>query len=125
MRHQITLLLLAAIGRACLGWAPPRPLARASARRFSAAAAAPPSATSPRVVVFTDMDETLIAKKSTGFVIKFLVAKRAWPRLLLLPCLVALLIPLSAILLAVVFAQLVVYMNWMNLLTHSCTHSWP
>ena len=93
MRHLITLLLLTAIGRACLGWAPPRPLPRASTRRFSAAAA--PAAAKEKVVVFTDMDETLIAKKSTGFVIKFLMAKRAWPRLLMLPCLVAVLIPLS------------------------------
>ena len=88
MRHQITLLLLAAIGRACLGWAPPRPLPRASTRRFSAAAA--PAAAKEKVVVFTDMDETLIASKSTGYIISFLVQYGAFLRL-------AVCLPLAAV----------------------------
>jgi len=48
-----------------------------------------------RSVVVTDMDETLIASKSTGYVINFLVQYRAYVRLMLLPVLVAVLIPLS------------------------------
>merc|ERR1711871_1071537 len=43
------------------------------------------------------MDETLISKKSTGYVIKFLVMYRAIFRLLLLPLLSATLIPLSKV----------------------------
>lgn len=51
------------------------------------ARARPPLA-SARTVVVTDMDETLISKKSTGYVINFLVKLRAF-RLLLVPLLAA------------------------------------
>jgi len=47
--------------------------------------------------VVTDMDETLISKKSTGYVVSFLVKYRAILRLLLLPLLSATLIPLSKV----------------------------
>jgi len=50
-----------------------------------------------RKVVVTDMDETLIASKSTGYVITFLVQYRAFVRLLLLPLLAPILIPLSKV----------------------------
>lgn len=47
-----------------------------------------------RTVVVTDMDETLISKKSTGYVISFLVRLRSI-RLLLVPLVAAVLIPVS------------------------------
>ncbi len=85
---------------------PARPLAiqppAAALSRCAAAGAARQSLRPPAVkmaaksrVVVTDMDETLIAHKSTGFVIKFLVYYRAYLRLLLVPFLAATLIPLS------------------------------
>ena len=43
------------------------------------------------------MDETLISKKSTGYVIRFLLKYRAIGRLLLLPLCFATLIPLSKV----------------------------
>lgn len=43
------------------------------------------------------MDETLIASKSTGYVVHFLVQYRVYARLMLLPVLVAVLIPLSKV----------------------------
>jgi len=52
-------------------------------------------ASAPRKVVVTDMDETLIASKSTGYVISFLVKYGAFVRLLILPLASAVLIPLS------------------------------
>ena len=55
------------------------------------------AASAPTSVVVTDMDETLISKKSTGFVVSFLKHYRAWLRLLLLPLLSATLIPLSKV----------------------------
>jgi len=55
------------------------------------------AAVSEPVTVVTDMDETLISKKSTGYIIKFLVKYRALLRLILLPLLSATLIPLSKI----------------------------
>jgi len=48
-------------------------------------------------VVVTDMDETLITKKSTGYVIKFLIMYRAFARLALLPLLFTILKLLSMI----------------------------
>ena len=50
-----------------------------------------------KTVVVTDMDETLICSKSTGYVINFLVQYKAWLRLAVtLPC-ALILIPLSKI----------------------------
>ena len=56
------------------------------------------TAASPtKTVVVTDMDETLICSKSTGYVINFLVQYKAWLRLAVtLPC-ALILIPLSKI----------------------------
>jgi hypothetical protein len=54
--------------------------------RGPVACAAPPAAT--RKVVVTDMDETLISKKSTGYVITFLLKSRSF-RILLVPFLAA------------------------------------
>ncbi|KAL1529793.1 hypothetical protein AB1Y20_000726 [Prymnesium parvum] len=51
----------------------------------------------PKTVVVTDMDETLISSKSTGFVIKFLIHYKAYLRLAVaLPC-ALFLIPLSKV----------------------------
>lgn len=65
--------------------------ARATPPPLALAAAAP---TPSRTVVVTDMDETLISKKSTGYVIAFLRRLRA-VRILLVPLLAAVLIPIS------------------------------
>lgn len=59
----------------------PQPLGRTRVRSF----------------VVTDMDETLISKTSTGYVIRFLVAYRAYARLALVPAFAVLLWPLSKI----------------------------
>lgn len=63
-------------------------------------AAAVPAMVAPaasRTVVVTDMDETLIASKSTGYVIKFLMYHKAFLRLAVaLPC-ALFLIPLSKV----------------------------
>jgi len=50
-----------------------------------------------RTVVVTDMDETLISKKSTGYIIKFLVQCRAYLRLFFSLPLALFLIPLSKV----------------------------
>ena len=51
-----------------------------------------------RHVVVTDMDETLISKKSTSYIVKFLVAYRAFIRLVFcLPPAMLILVPLSKI----------------------------
>ena len=55
------------------------------------------AASESKTVVVTDMDETLITSKSTGYVIKFLVHYKAFLRLAVtLPC-ALFLIPLSKV----------------------------
>jgi len=53
----------------------------ASVARPPPRAVAVQQATAPRTVVVTDMDETLIASKSTGYIIQFLVNYGAFLRL--------------------------------------------
>lgn len=55
------------------------------------------AAAAARNVVVTDMDETLISKKSTGYVIKFLVQMKCFLRLLCTLPLALVLIPLSKV----------------------------
>ena len=71
-----------------------RPLAATvtlSAQRGCAIAQQPAS----RQVVVTDMDETLITKKSTGYIIKFLFMYGAYIRLFFFLWIGAILIPIS------------------------------
>jgi len=71
-----------------------RPLtARFAAGRVRAPVACVAAA---RTVVVTDMDETLISKKSTGYIITFLVKLRSL-RIVLVPLLAAVLIPISKV----------------------------
>ena len=83
------LLALALRASALIG---PLPLRCASS---IAPTRAPLAALAARSAVVTDMDETLISKKSTGFVIEFCKQKRAFVRLAFALPLALLLIPLS------------------------------
>lgn len=65
-----------------------RQLSGARFARGPVACAAAPAAAVSRTVVVTDMDETLISKKSTGYVIAFLLKSRSL-RILLVPLLAA------------------------------------
>ena len=85
------LLALALRAAALVGPLPSRPLRCTSI----APTRAPLAALSARSAVVTDMDETLISKKSTGFVIEFCKQKRAFVRLAFALPLALLLIPLS------------------------------
>jgi len=84
------------------------PLCTRAARSCAAAAAAAASATrsglpaasapaAPRQIVVTDMDETLIRNKSTGYVIAFLLHCRCYLRLIFSLPLALFLIPLSKV----------------------------
>ena len=86
------LLALALRAAALVGPLPCRPLRCTSS---IAPTRAPLAALSARSAVVTDMDETLISKKSTGFVIEFCKQKRAFVRLAFALPLALLLIPLS------------------------------
>jgi hypothetical protein len=65
-----------------------RQLSGARFARGPVACAAAPAPAVPRTIVVTDMDETLISKKSTGYVIAFLLKSRSL-RILLVPLLAA------------------------------------
>jgi len=69
--------------------------AAASATRSGLPAASAPAA--PRQIVVTDMDETLIRNKSTGYVIAFLLHCRCYLRLIFSLPLALFLIPLSKV----------------------------
>ena len=86
------LLALALRAAALVGPLPCRPLRCTSS---IAPTRVPLAALSARSAVVTDMDETLISKKSTGFVIEFCKQKRAFVRLAFALPLALLLIPLS------------------------------
>jgi len=92
-------LLLSALLGSALAFSPaaiPHAV-RPTSQRLAVAPIIAAAATSGPVTVVTDMDETLISSKSTGYVINFLVKYRAVFRLLLLPLLSATLIPLSKV----------------------------
>ena len=70
------------------------PATTGAATGAATASASASAEVAARTVVVTDMDETLISKKSTGYVISFLVRLRSI-RLLLVPLVAAVLIPVS------------------------------
>ena len=99
-------MLLPYVTVALLGFAARAPpLARvgcvaAAASPRALRTAAPPEASTTaasRRVVVTDMDETLISKKSTGYIIKFLFMYHAYVRLFCFLWIGAILIPISKV----------------------------
>ena len=98
MRAMPTIMIFMTLLGITSGFAPAA-VRRATCRPARRVAFAPVAAAAedPATVVITDMDETLITRKSTTYVIKFLVMYRAVFRLLMLPLLIATLIPLSKV----------------------------